>query len=113
MTLYEVTSMLAEIGLPVAYDHYAEGESPSPPFLVYLYPSTDHFAADGGIYSKINVLHIELYTDLKSPEIEDRVEAVLDEYGFFYSKTETWIADEKLYEVLYTMEVLITRWVTK
>mgnify|MGYP007077364678 FL=1 len=38
-------------------------------------------------------------------DLEQRVEAVLDGYGFFYSKSETWIGSEKLYEVLYEMEV--------
>ena len=34
------------------------------------------------------------------------MEAVLDQRGIFYDKSEVWIADERLYEVLYTMEVL-------
>lgn len=34
------------------------------------------------------------------------VEAVLDQRGIFYDKSEVWIPDERLYEVLYTMEVL-------
>ena len=34
------------------------------------------------------------------------MEAVLDRYGIFYDKSEVWIAEERLYEVLYTMEVL-------
>jgi len=33
------------------------------------------------------------------------IEAVLLKYGIFYGKTETWIESEKLYEVLYEMEV--------
>ena len=28
--------VLKELGLPFAYDHFAEGESPEPPFVVYL-----------------------------------------------------------------------------
>jgi hypothetical protein len=54
------------------------------------------------------VLHIELYTDKKDPEIELTVENVLDSYDFFYNKSEVWIEEEKLYEVLYTMEVIWT-----
>ena len=91
----------------MAYDHFAEGESPDPPFLIYLYPSSDDFSADGKNYCRINLLHVELYTDEKSPLIEAEVEIVLEEHGFFYTKAESWIPDEKLYEVLYTMEVLI------
>ena len=106
MTYEEVTAMAAETGLPYAYDHFAEGESPEPPFLIFLYPRSDNFIADGRVYRKINELHFELYTDEKRPDVEEQVEAVLDGHGIVYDKTEVWIAEERLYEVLYSMEVL-------
>jgi hypothetical protein len=106
MTYDDIVMMAEETGLPMAYDHFAEGESPNPPFLLFLLPSTDNFSADGGVYAQISVLHFELYTDKKEPMSEAKVEAVLNRYGIFYEKSEVWIADERLYEVLYTMEVL-------
>ena len=106
MTYAEIQSILSEIGLPFAYDHFAEGESPAPPFVVFLFPRSDNFGADDIVYKKINVLHIELYTDAKAPDIENQIEAVLSGYGLYYDKTEVWIADEQLYEVLYEMEVI-------
>jgi len=33
MTHAEVKAMVEEMGLPYAYDHFAEGESPDPPFI--------------------------------------------------------------------------------
>ena len=105
MTHEEVMAMVEEIGLPYAYHHFAEGESPPPPFVVFLYPRADNFSADGVPYYKINVLDIELYTDAKDPELETRVEAVLESHGIFYAKSEVWIDSEKLYEVLFEMEV--------
>ena len=101
--------ILSEMTLPFAYDHFAEGESPDPPFICYLTPNSDNFAADGQVYYKINKIHIELYTELycdsKDPALEATLEAVLDEHGIFYNKTEVWIESEKLYEVLYTFEM--------
>ncbi len=105
MTHGEVVAMVAGMGLPYANHHFAEGESPDPPFIVFLYPEADNFAADGIVYFKMNRLHIELYTDLKQPDLEETIEAVLLKHGIFYGKTETWIESEKLYEVLYGMEV--------
>lgn len=105
MTHHEVMTMLAEMNLPYAYDHFVEGESPDPPFLVFLYPGSNHFAADGKVYFKVNRLNIELYTDKKDVELEETVEAVLDRHGIFYGKSEVWIESENLYEVLYQMEV--------
>ena len=101
----EVMAMLTEMNIPFAYDHFVEGESPEPPFLVFLYPGSNHFAADGRVYFKVNRLNIELYTDKKDVELEETVEAVLDRHGIFYGKSEVWIESENLYEVLYQMEV--------
>lgn len=100
----DVLSILAEIGLPFAYHHFAEGESPDPPFICYLTPGSDNFAADGKVYYKIDEYHIELYTDRKDPELEDSVEAVLDGHGVFYDKSEVWIESEQLYEVMYSFQ---------
>ena len=105
MTKADVPVMLKEMKLPFAYDHFAEGEIVEPPFLVYLYPRAANFSADGIAYFKKDRMYIELYTDKKNIQLEEKVEAVLDKYGLFYSKSETWISSEKLYEVLYETEV--------
>ena len=101
----ELLAMLNETGIPFAYDHFTEGESPEPPFICYLLPQSDHFSADGKVYYKISGVHIELYTDIKDLSVEQKVEAVLDTHGIFYEKSEVWIESEKLYEVLYTFEM--------
>ena len=101
----ELISILKETGIPFAYDHYAEGESPQPPFICYLLPASDNFSADGGVYYKVSGVNVELYTDIKDLSVEGEVEAVLDRHGIFYDKTEVWIESEKLYEVLYTFEM--------
>ena len=41
----------------------------------------------------------------KSPDTEQRVEDVLLQHNIYYTKSEVWIESEKLYEVLYIMEV--------
>lgn len=101
----KLLELMADIPIPSAYDHFAEGESPEPPFITYLLPGSDNFAADGKVYFRVTEVHIELYTDEKNPEVERQVEAVLDEHGIFYDKTEVWIESEKLYEVLYSFEM--------
>ncbi len=105
MTHNELMELLEETSLPIAYDHFAEGESPEPPFICFLYPASNNFSADGQAYYKISEVHVELYTDLKDPETEEKLEAVLDRHGIFYNKTEVWIESERLYEVLYSFEM--------
>ena len=101
MTYDEIVTMVEEIGLPCAYDHFAEGESPDPPFIVFLFPESDNFFADGIVFHQRTELAIELYTDLKQPQYERRVEQVLARHDVPWNKTEVWIEDERLYEVRY------------
>ena len=108
MTIENLVEMLQEMEIPFAYDHFAEGESPKPPFICYLLPGSNNFAADGKVYFKINQVRIELYTDSKDLAVERKMEMVLDESGIFYNKSEVWIQSEKLYEVLYSFEVPFT-----
>ena len=105
MRIEELAAMLQEMDIPFAYDHFAEGESPEPPFICYLLPGSDNFAADGRVYFRINEVRIELYSDSKDVGLESKVDAVLDSHGIFYNKSEVWIQSEKLYEILYSFEV--------
>lgn len=105
MTIENIVEMLQEMNIPFAYDHFAEGESPEPPFICYLIPGSDNFAADGKVYFKMNEVRIEVYTDFKDLDLESRVEGVLDGHEIFYNKSETWIQSEKLYEVMYAFEM--------
>ena len=101
----KILSILNALGIPFAYDHFAQGESPDPPFICYLIPASDNFSADGKVYYKIDLYNIELYTDLKDLSLERKLEEALDEASIFYNKSETWIESESLYEVLYTFEM--------
>lgn len=103
----QMIQILKDIGLPYAYDHFAEGGAPKPPFICYQFPQSDNFSADGRAYLKKNQVSLELYTDKKAATLEQRVEAVLDDSLIFYNKSEVYIESEKLYEVLYqfTLEV--------
>lgn len=105
MNYEEINEMMLEMGLPFAYHHFAEGESPKSPFLIFLSPGENTFSADNIVYHSFKKLDIELYTDEKSPETEECVEEILLRHNIFYTKTETWIASEEMYEVLYETEV--------
>ena len=107
MTMEELVAMLTEMKIPFAYDHFAEGESPDPPFICYLLSSSDNFSADGVAYFKISEVRIELYTDKKDLSVEKQAEDVLEGQGIFFNKTEVWIKSEKLYEVLYSFTALL------
>jgi hypothetical protein len=106
MTFEETKSMLEEIGVPVAYDHFAEGESPDPPFICFLFPGSDNLFADDVVFQKIDELNIELYTNAKDPDMETRIEGILTAHELPFEKSEVWIEEEKMYEVLYQTQII-------
>ena len=101
----KLLEILEATGIPFAYHHFAEGESPEPPFICYLLPEDDDFAADGINYYEIDVVQIELYTDKKDLELEHRVQQILTNHGIYYERDEVWISEERLYEVIYYFEM--------
>ena len=105
MTYEQIAEMMEEMELPFAYHQFADGESPAPPFLLFLSRRENTFSADNSMYFSFKMLDIELYTDVKNPELEKQVESVLKKRKIYYKKSEVWIESEKLYEVLYETEV--------
>lgn len=100
----KTVQILKALGLPFAYDHFAEGESPLPPFVVYKYTGANNFNADGVVYYPVNGVNVELYTDKKDIYIEKRLEHILTDAEICYTKSEVWIESEKLYEILYSFD---------
>lgn len=103
MTLEEVAALLKTTGYPVAFQEWPEGAVPPMPYLVYLSPYTNNFAADGTAYFIVNHVQIELYTKLKDPVAEGKVEEALS--SIFWEKTQTYLDTEKCYQTIYEIEV--------
>lgn len=101
----QLTAMLNELGLPYAYDHFAEGDDPSVPFICLRNTGTDNFSADGRVFVRVLKVDIELYTDRKDIPTERKLEEALDTMGVFWNREETWIESEKLYEAVYSFEM--------
>lgn len=107
MTHTEVATMIASIGLPYAYYEFPDDTELEPPFVVFYYPQSDDLYADNQNYVGITQLNIELYTDEKDFDLESTVESVLTGSGLTYTKMETRIDTERMWQILYQMEVII------
>lgn len=105
MTYPKIYEMIQSIGLPCVYHHWEKGSVPSLPYIVFLYPSRNDFMADNRNYHKIVQVTIELYSDSKDFDAESKVEAVLEQNEIPYTKEEVYIPSERMYEVIYEMEV--------
>lgn len=104
MTQIELYNHLKSIGLPVSYHHFTE--TPAPPYLIYLYSYSNDLIADNHNYKEISYFQIELYTTKKDLSSEKLVEDKLKEIELPYSKIETWIDSEKLYQVIYEVQLI-------
>ena len=105
MTLEDIKTILEATGLPVAYRAFPEGDAPALPFVCYHTPYSSNFAADGVAYATINHINVELYTQVKDPATEGKVEAALTQAGIYWEKSETYLEDEKCLQILYEIEV--------
>lgn len=106
MTFIEVKQMIESIGLPFAYDSFPNNIAPTPPYIVFNYPQNDDFGADNTNYVSIDVLNIELYSASKDFANEQTIEAVLNQNGFYYEKSEAYIRSENLFQITYVTQVI-------
>lgn len=108
MTYEEVNTMIASVGYPCAYYQFPNNTPQAPPFICFFYPNNSDVKADDSNYQKIEHLVIELYTDTKDFDAEAAVETVLANNGMVWTRSETSIDTERMYEVIYEMDVVIT-----
>lgn len=108
MTYKQIAQMIDGIGLPYAYDHFEVGNAADPPFICFYFAGSNDLAADDTNYQKIRPLTLELYTDNKDFSLEETVEAALNGAGLVFSRMESYIDSERLYEVTFSTSIIIT-----
>ena len=108
MTYIEINSLLETIGLPFTYYSFPENEAPNLPYFVFYYPNNNDLSADNINYQTIVNMNLELYSENKDFALEKRVEDVFKANGIFFQKSEQYIRTERMHEVLYEVQLLIT-----
>lgn len=114
MTPEEVYQMLLGIDadIPVAYYQFLDSEpgpAPDPPFICYYYAGDDDLFADNINFVSIQELIIELYTDFKNFETEEKVESALRENELAWEKNETYIDNQRMHMTTWTTTILIKK----
>lgn len=107
MKYSEVAQIMKSLGIDYAYYQFDNKVAPKLPYLVYYYPSRDDVMADNTNYVKVENLRMELYTQYKDFELEQKFESILEVNNITYSKDETYIDGESMFEIIYEGEVLI------
>lgn len=94
---------LKSLGYPVAYHSFKEPVKA--PFIVYYSPNVRNFVADNSIYEQFDNYEIELYTDYKDIELEQKMHDLLTEMETIYYKYEVYIKEENLFMQTYQISV--------
>lgn len=108
MTHAEISTMLNSVGIPTAYYQFPDNTGQQPPFICFYYSYNNDVLADNTNYQKVERLVIELYTDNKDFSLESSVESVLNSNGIVYTRNEYYIDSERMFEVVYESDVIIT-----
>jgi hypothetical protein len=104
MTQAELYQALKSIGYPVAYGSFS---SPvTPPFITYQFAYSSDMIADNHNYVDIGNFQVELYTDKKDLAAEKKVQDKLKELGLPYRKFEAYLDTEKMYQILYEIQII-------
>lgn len=108
MTFQDISTMVNSMGFPYNYLQFKENSAPALPYVLFYYPQRDDVIADNKNYALKTALNVELCTEEKDFEAETDVEAVLISHEIPFTKTETYIDSEKMYLILYEMEVFLS-----
>lgn len=104
MTQAELYSALKSLGMPVAY--LAFKTEVAPPFITYHYSYPSDLMADNKNYLEISNFQVELYTVMKDLGSEKLVQNKFKELDIPYVKTEFWLDDEKLHQIIYEIQLI-------
>lgn len=105
MTRKDIADIIKSFGMPWRYSHFTK--TPTPPYVVYYYPSENDVYADDLNYANKRQLFIELFSIGKDEQSEAIIEAKLKEANITWYKQTDFLNDEKLFQTTYESEVFI------
>ncbi len=102
MEIKELKAFLEQLGLPVAITSFFD-EMPLPA-IVLLPDGIESSGSDFAAELRRAKYQVELYTNEKDFDLEERLEALFDERGIHFEKYEAYIDEEAMYQCAYQIE---------
>ena len=100
MQATELMNLLQEMNIPVTNTDFPPNFKEDPPFLVFTRSDISRFKADNYVYRHENRYRIELYTNSKSEELEDKLIEILNKNNVVW----TYVNDVRIQDGLYLAE---------
>lgn len=96
----DLFELLKKMNIPVAYKEF--DENIKLPCICFYQSGDDNFGADNKVYSKSNSYNVELYSDYKDFELEEKLETLFDNNDMYWSKgADTRVKEENMNMVVY------------
>jgi hypothetical protein len=108
-SLDDLCAALKTLGIAYSVTPYDKeghgGEPPEIPHVVLMPQTSRADYADDREYESAEDWDIELYTDFRDFELEGRIKRALDDLGLSHPYDYTYISDERLHLVTYSVEL--------
>lgn len=96
-----IKDTLQRTGLPCVYG-YSKKKISSRYYLAYLGSGQNQFIADNRRYSFTPTYQVEYYFEKKNEELEETIEEIFSNDGFFFDKSEDiYLDDEDIFMLYY------------
>ncbi|MGI5963671.1 MAG: hypothetical protein ACOX7N_08165 [Lawsonibacter sp.] len=103
MTYEKLLAILSPVGIPWAYHHW--DKPPALPYGVYLDGPYTTLYADNKNYLNIQTIRLEVYSSVRDPSLDAKVEVALTAGGLTYEVDFEYLESEGLYESIFEIEV--------
>lgn len=93
-------NLFKSLNIPIGY--YVNPRPGQVPFMVYYGTGSTNLDADNIVYDSVQNWNIELYTNKKNIELEDKIEKILNENEVVWEKgPEIYISDDRVFMIPY------------
>ena len=101
MTYELMNTILTELALPFAYDHFREPPTGNA-YVAYFESDKIRFLADDVVYHHEPHFAVELYTAFKDPTLEGTLMELFERHEVPWSGGDSvWIESEKMYQTVF------------
>lgn len=96
----EMKSFLDKTGLPVAYSHFSDNQKP--PFICFLSNKKAEGCDNRNNLDRYDY-SVELYTEKKDIQSEEKLEYLLNSAGIPFSSETVWLAESSIFVTYYNI----------
>lgn len=105
MTLPELKELLNTVLPMVAYHHWEVGQEPELPYILYYADEDNNFYADDLVYYDGCGVTIEVYSEQKDVELENKMKKLLNDNELPYESYESFLDSENMYLKAYEINI--------